>query len=155
LAASRGVIVDLSASTAASTEAALRQVADELAVRFETEIDVRVLGGSIESPRDDLEPPRREEVVRIAREAIVNAVRHGGADHVTVVLDRADDQVRLRVSDDGRGIPHAKVRGPGGYGMQMMRARAAALGGCLVTRRGIEGGAEVELTFPPGRGATR
>ena len=155
VAVSRGVIVDLSASTAASTEAALRQVADELAVRFETKIDVRVLGGSMESPRDDLEPPRREEVVRIAREAIVNAVRHGGAEHVTVVLDRTDDQVRLHVSDDGRGIRHAKVRGPGGYGMQMMRARAAALGGRLVTRSRIEGGAEVELTFPRRRGVAR
>ena len=148
VAASRGVIVDLSASTAASTETALRQVADELAVRFEIEVDVRITGDLDESARHDLEPPRRDEVVRIAREAIVNAARHGRARHVTVALDRSDDQVRLRVSDDGRGIPHSKLRGQGGYGLQMMRARAAALGGRLVTRRRIDGGAEVELTFP-------
>lgn len=147
VAVSRGVILDLSASSADSTETALRQVADELAARFGPEVDVKVLASS-EPVTDDLGPGRREEVVRIAREAIVNAVRHGAARYVVVVLDRGDDEVRLRVTDDGRGIPDAALIRRGGYGLQMMRARAATLGGRIVTRRGPGGGAEVEVTFP-------
>jgi signal transduction histidine kinase len=147
VAVSRGLIVDLSASTAASTETALRQVADELAARFGTEVAVRV-----SAPRgpaaDDLAPARREEVVRIAREAIVNAARHGGARHIVVVFDLGDDEVGLRVSDDGRGMPQAKLTGRGGYGLQIMRARAATLGGRTVTRPAAEGGVEVEVIFP-------
>ena len=146
------MIVDLSASTAASTDAALRQVADELAARSRIEVDVRV--ASRGPAADDLDPARREEVVRIAREAIVNACRHGGARQVVVALDRGEDEVRLRISDDGRGIPDAKLTGRGGYGLRMLRTRAAALGGQLVTRRQAEGGAEVEIMFPTSRRRT-
>ncbi len=97
---------------------------------------------------DDLDVGQREEVVRIAREAIVNAVRHGGADHVAVVLDRTGDHVHLRISDNGRGVAQAKLAVIGGHGLQMMRSRAAVLGGCLTTRQQTEGGLEVEVTFP-------
>jgi signal transduction histidine kinase len=148
LAASRVVIVDLSASTAASTDMALRQVADDLAARFGTEIDVRILEGPEQPAGDDLDPVRRDEVVRIAREAIVNAIRHGCADHVAVVLDRSGHPLRLRVTDDGRGVPEADLPGLGGHGLQMMRARATAIGGRLTTRQRTEGGVEVEVTFP-------
>jgi signal transduction histidine kinase len=154
VAASRGVIVDLSASTAASTEVALRLVADELAARFGTDIDVRVLEDSKPWGHDDLDPGRREEVVRIVREAIVNAVRHGQAGHVAVALDQIGHQIRLRVADNGRGVRTAKLSA-GGHGLQMMRGRAAALGGRLTTRERAEGGVEVEVTFPSDRAARR
>jgi signal transduction histidine kinase len=154
LAASRGVIVDLSASTAASTEMALRQVADELAARFGTEIDVIILDDPGQPAGDDLDPGRREEVVRIAREAVVNAIRHGGAAHVAIVLEHAGDHVRLRVTDDGRGAPEAKLPRPGVHGLQMMRARAAAIGGRLTTGQPTEGGVEIELSFPVGKSAS-
>jgi nitrate/nitrite-specific signal transduction histidine kinase len=87
-------------------------------------------------------------VVRIAREAIVNAARHGGAQNILVVLDRSGDQVRLQVSDDGRGAPQAKLRGLGGHGLQVIRARAAALGGRLAIWQRAAGGLELEVTFP-------
>jgi signal transduction histidine kinase len=148
VASSRGVIVDLSASTAASTDAALRQVADELAVRFGAEVEVTVLADLAQDAGGDLDSDRREEVVRIAREAIVNAARHGHARHITVVLDRSGDQLRLQVSDDGRGVQQTKLMGLGGYGLQTMRARAAALGGRLATEQRADGGLELAVTFP-------
>jgi signal transduction histidine kinase len=148
VAASRGVIVDLSASTAASTDAALRQVAAELAVRFGTEVEVRIQFDPAQAAGGDLDWDRREEVVRIAREAIVNAARHGRAQHITVVLDRSRDQVRLQVSDDGRGVPETTLPGLGGHGLRTMRARAAALGGRLATWQPAAGGLELEVTFP-------
>jgi signal transduction histidine kinase len=148
VAASRDVMVNLSASDAASTETALRQVADELTARFGIDVDVDVrIQENPDSVQDDLDPVRREEVVRIAREAIVNAARHGDARHVTLALDRmSEDQIRLRIRDDGHGMAETKRRG--GYGMQMMRARAAGLGGRLATLQTPEGGVEIEVTFP-------
>ena len=154
VAASRGVIVDLAASGAATIDAALRQVANEVAARFGIEVDVRI---PIDDGEDltELGANQREDVVRIAREAIVNAARHGSAHHVGLLLDYDGDQIRLRISDDGRGMSQHKVSGRGGYGLQMMRARAAALGGHLVTRPAAQGGVEVEVTFPSRRAGAR
>jgi signal transduction histidine kinase len=151
VATSRGVIVDLSASTAASTDAALRQVAAELAARFRTEVEVRIEADPAPPAGGDLDADRREDVVRIAREAIVNAARHGRAQHIMVALDLSGDQVRLRISDDGWGVPRATLPGLGGHGLRMMRARAAALGGRLATWQPAAGGLELEVTFPAER----
>ncbi len=151
LASSRGVIVDLSASTASSTRAALCQVADELAARFSAEVDVRIETDPEPTGRDEL-PGRREEVVRIAREAIVNAFRHGGARHVDVVWNCTGPESLLLVSDDGCGIPEGALQMRSGYGLLTMRARATSLGGRLVIRRRARRGTEVELAFPSGAG---
>jgi signal transduction histidine kinase len=148
VAASRGVIVDLSASGADSTDAALRQVADELAARFGIEVELRIAPDRDGVPTDELTPARREEVVRIAREAIVNAARHGGADHVELVLERTARQWRLRIRDDGLGLADATPPRRGGYGLRTIRARAAALGGRLLVHSSPEGGAEIEVAFP-------
>jgi signal transduction histidine kinase len=155
VAASRGVIVDLSASHADSTAVALRLVADELAARFGIEVDLRVATGSESTATDDLDPARREDVVRLAREAIVNAARPGEVHHVALVLERTGSQFGLRVSDDGIGMIDDTLRRRGGYGLQMMRARAASLGGHLVTRSSEQGGAEIEVTFPYHRAGAR
>ena len=41
---------------------------------------------------------------RIAQESLRNGIVHGGAKHLTVTLDRADDQLDLAVMDDGQGF---------------------------------------------------
>jgi signal transduction histidine kinase len=155
VAASRGVIVDLSASDADGTDTALRQVADELSARFGIEIDLKLAADGEVWPAHDLDPARREDVVRIAREAIVNAAKHGGAHHVELVFERTGARCRLRVSDDGRGMSNNTERRRGGYGLQMMRARAAGLGGGLRVRPSLEGGAEIEVAFPIDGATTR
>src|SRR5437667_12248924 len=45
---------------------------------------------------------------RIAQEAVSNAVKHSGASEIIVRLDRLETGVRLTVSDNGSGIPHAR-----------------------------------------------
>lgn len=148
VAASREVIVDLAAVNASSTEAALREVADELAARFGIDVDIRIPDHAHESWPDELEPARREQLIRIVREAIVNAARHGDARHVTVTLARDDDQFRLRVRDDGEGAEPTTLRPRNGHGLHMMRARARALGGDMDAQRRTEGGVEVTVTIP-------
>ena len=143
--ASRGEIVDLSATTASNTEQALREVAAEFESRFGVAVTVNVDAGlSAGAP----EPSRRErhELVRIAREAIANAVRHGGARNVTVRLASRRDNLLLRISDDGCGFGGASGKTAGtGLGIRTMRARAKSLGGQLVTRTRDSGGGEIEI----------
>jgi signal transduction histidine kinase len=142
LAASRGQIVDLEASRASSTEAALREVASEISSRHGVNVSVTVDDGA-HSERTEHE---RTELVRIAREAIANAVRHGGARNVTVRLGSRRDDLLLRVSDDGCGFGRAGTDTAGtGLGMRTMRARARSVGGRLVTRTRESGGAEIEV----------
>jgi signal transduction histidine kinase len=141
--ASRGAIVDLEASRAPCTAAALGEVATELERRYGIQVTVRVLA------RDDPEPSAgdRREIVRIAREAIVNAARHGTARHVTVTLGSRRDAPLLRVTDDGRRPdgPESPARENGGHGLPTMRARAEMLDAQLVTRSYDEGGTEITV----------
>jgi signal transduction histidine kinase len=141
LATSRGVIADLSASTASSTDAALRIIAGELRHRYGLHVEVR-----IETPDgSDLDPVEREHVVRIAREAIVNAATHGAAHHVNVVVVKTRRALLMTVSDDGCGIADAFRPG---MGLRTMQARAATLGGWLTARRRADGGTELQLVAP-------
>jgi signal transduction histidine kinase len=142
LAASRGAIADLWASTAPTTEAALRLIADELEHRFDVQVQVRIETDTALTADNDLEPPQREHLVRIAREAIINAALHGTARHVDVVLLRRGRDLLLRVCDDGRGITDAERSG---FGLRTMRARAASLGGQLSAHPRADGGTELEL----------
>jgi signal transduction histidine kinase len=91
-------------------------------------------------PRLRAAPAQREALVRIVREGVVNAARHGGARHVAVELRAAEghsDRLRLRLADDGDGFDPAE-RAYGGFGLESMRQRAEALGGTfrLVSGRG-------------------
>ena len=145
LAAARGTIVDLAASTAPTTEAALREVAEELSVRFGVEVNVEFEGAIEATAGGELEASRREEVVRIAREAIVNAAVHGGAHRIEVALDHRGSSLRLLVSDDGCGLGEGVAQSRRGFGLPTMRARAEALGGCLTAAQGPDGGTVVEV----------
>ena len=138
LAMSRGAIADLSASTAATTMDALRQLADELGRRFE-------MGIVVEGKDPWLTASAREDVVRIAREAIVNAA-HAGADQVIVSLTHEGGRLVLRVLDDGCGIGSTATASPG-FGLRSMHERAQALGGRLTTQRVCDGGTELRVLF--------
>lgn len=152
LAVSRGAIAELSAAQAPTTRDALREVADELGTRFDMQIDVRA--GSLVGTA--VTPSHREDIVRIAREAIVNAARHGRARKVVVSLVARDRDLVLSVRDDGVGIGSAVPRSGGGFGLVSMRERAAALGGRLTARTPADGGGtEVELVVPSGSPARR
>jgi signal transduction histidine kinase len=71
---------------------------------------------------------------RVAQEAMTNVVRHAGASRVTMRVRRTDDELEVRVDDDGHGAPAAgdpQVAPARGRGIAGMRERAQALGGTL------------------------
>jgi signal transduction histidine kinase len=143
LASSRGTILDLSASGAPSTQAALREIADELEARFGLEITVHAEPPGVA----DLSLKSREHIVRIAREAINNAARHGSAHHIEIRLESRSTRWLLRVSDDGSGIEAPASAPKIGFGLLAMHARAAELGGHLTLRRRPTGGTELEVSL--------
>lgn len=143
LAVSRGTISDLSNEHSAAPQDALEAIAHELRDRFPMSIAVNADADA------DLTLDAREHVLRIAREAIANAGRHGRARNVVVSLSQTPDGLALRVRDDGCGI-----RGSGqsvareGFGIGSMRERTAALGGRLTVCEPGSGGTEVEVVLP-------
>jgi signal transduction histidine kinase/ligand-binding sensor domain-containing protein len=110
------------------------------------EFSVRVDGES-----RDLPPLVRDEVHRIACEALRNAFRHSGAKRIEVAIHYDKRQFRVRVRDNGKGIDPA-VLGTGGraghHGLPGMQERAKLVEGKLVLWSELGSGTEVELTIP-------
>lgn len=101
-----------------------------------------------------LDPERAEEVLRVAQEAVSNALRHAQADHIRVVLEQDDERVRLVVEDDGVGLGGTSREAGGGVGLRSMEERAERLGGVLELHDGVAGGTVVHLTLPTTRPVT-
>jgi signal transduction histidine kinase len=143
LAISRSTISELSDPRGATAYESLEALAQELGDRFGISIAV-----SAHVTRD-LAPDERENVTRIAREAIANAARHGGARNVIVSLRQTETRTALRIVDDGCGIAGAQLLPTSdGFGLRSMRERAAALGGQLNVRQPRMGGTELEVVLP-------
>jgi signal transduction histidine kinase len=105
----------------------------------------------VEGTSRDLAPLVRDEVYRIASEALRNAFRHARARRIEVEIHYEKWLLRMRVRDDGKGID-AQVLGAGGrgghHGLAGMRERAELVGGKLAVWSELESGTEIELTIP-------
>ena len=126
----------------------IRSFADELAAEGGGEVAVRIEVLGVPRPTH---PIVRDEIFRIAGEALRNALRHAGAQRIEVELRYDPRQLRLGVRDDGRGIaPEVLDAGgrEGHFGMHGMRERAKVIGGKLTVWSAAEAGTEVELTVP-------
>lgn len=124
---------------------ALTNSAHQLTVGTQAQAHVNVNGVSSSLP-----PEVETNVLRIAQEAIINAVKHADAEHIEVQLNFADQQVGLRVQDDGRGFDERSGANPNGehIGLLAMRERAEKIGGQLSLRSTLCHGTEVTVTVP-------
>lgn len=83
------------------------------------------------------------ELLRILQEALTNVRRHAEADHVRVALEAGGEEIRIVVSDDGRGFdPEAEESG---IGLRSMRERAEVLDGELSVESEPDRGTRVRL----------
>lgn len=92
-----------------------------------------------------------QQLRMIAREALINAVKHSGASQITVSLHCLPQrEIRLAVCDNGIGIAAARNKGitKGGLGIGMMEYRAAKLGAQLRISAAEGGGTCVCCTVP-------
>jgi two-component system sensor histidine kinase UhpB len=91
-----------------------------------------------------LDPDVELVVFRVAQESLTNVARHAGRSRVELQLEPADQGVRLRVRDYGRGLNGAHP----GSGVRGMRERALLVGGELSITSRAGGGVEVRLDVP-------
>jgi Signal transduction histidine kinase len=84
---------------------------------------------------------------RIAQEAVSNAVRHGEADDVKIILASGEEQTRLQVRDDGVGFDEEATDGSG-MGVHIMNYRARIIGATLEISSELGDGTVVTCTLP-------
>jgi signal transduction histidine kinase len=98
---------------------------------------------------DGLAPERQHELLRIAQEAVSNAVRHGHPGNVRILLEEEVRLWRLSVIDDGRGMTlMPELYASQGYGLNNMRERAQGLGGKFHIESRPGEGTRVIVTLP-------
>ncbi|HET6857423.1 MAG TPA: GAF domain-containing sensor histidine kinase [Streptomyces sp.] len=94
---------------------------------------------------------QEEALLRVAQEALHNALRHSGADEVGVVLAKSGQGARLRITDDGSGFDTGTVRRAGRHlGLVSMRDRASGVGGRLTVESAPGEGTAIEMEVPGG-----
>jgi signal transduction histidine kinase/ligand-binding sensor domain-containing protein len=106
---------------------------------------------AVEGESRHLHPIVRDDIYKIAAEALRNAFRHAQAGQVEVEIRYDAAQFRLRVRDDGKGIDQevlAQQGVEGHFGLRGMPERAALLGGTLTVWSEVGNGTEVELVLP-------
>jgi signal transduction histidine kinase len=131
-------------------ELAINALGEELA-GSETNPNAAEFHAVVERTPRDLHPILRDEVYRIAGEALRNAFRHAEARRIEVEIRYDERQFGLRVRDDGKGFDSKLLyedERPGHFGMRGMRERAELLGGRMTVWSELDSGTEVELSIP-------
>lgn len=87
-------------------------------------------------------------VFRIFQETLTNVTRHAEAKNVFVRLEKRDQELLLRVEDDGKGIQPEQTNGNSSLGILGMQERARLISGDLKVFNSDQGGTIVELIAP-------
>ena len=128
--------------------AAVTRHVQEFAQRHGVAVDLRIEGLDSEV----LPPALQATVYRVLQEALTNVAKHAGARSVRVWLVRDKVTVELRVQDDGAGFDPAAVAelavGDRHLGLQVMRERAALLGGSVKVESRPGAGTMITAHFP-------
>ncbi|MDG5803025.1 GAF domain-containing sensor histidine kinase [Streptomyces ossamyceticus] len=94
---------------------------------------------------------QEEAMLRVAQEALHNALRHSDAEHVDVALERRGTGAVLRITDDGTGFDPQAIRRAGRHlGLVSMRDRASGVGGALTVESAPGKGTTIEMEVPGG-----
>ena len=130
-----GILDDFGLEAAAEWQ--LQQFRDHtgIAADLETELNEQMLSKDMSTA-----------AFRILQEALTNVARHAEATHVDVGLYTTQEELRVTVSDNGKGLlpdPHRRS-----LGLVGMRERARQLGGSVTVTNGPSGGALVEMRVP-------
>src|SRR5260221_4582934 len=99
-------------------------------------------------PEETLPPRVQHELLRIAQEAISNAIRHGEPTVVIVTPRWEAPHLILQIKDNGSGIPKTRRQKSETIGLRSMRERAAQIGAKLVIRTGPSRGTRIIVTVP-------
>jgi signal transduction histidine kinase len=148
----RDAIQNLRSSTTVTNELvdALAALGEELGCARVGESGSPTLRVAVEGTPRELHPILRDDIYRIAREALVNACRHAQANKIEAEITYAERLLRLRIRDDGKGIDPTLLGAgrDGHWGLPGMRERAEQIGARLDIWSEFGAGTEVELRVP-------
>jgi len=123
--------------------ARLRELVDE----FDSEHDLKAAWQSDVESAPECSPQIAEQVLNITREALNNIVRHAAARQVTVRMGKTDGDNFVSIQDDGRGFDSSQAAPSGHFGLQIMQARAAHIGGKVEIKSNSGQGTRLMLTW--------
>jgi signal transduction histidine kinase len=123
---------------------ALRHLVERSSVPGRLRCDLR----SDNIPEDSLPPKVQHALLRIAQEAIHNAMRHAKPNLIVVSLRWDPPNLVLQVSDNGSGISAARLEKNEGFGLGNMRARASEIDGRFEIRTAADHGTTIIVTVP-------
>jgi signal transduction histidine kinase len=131
--------------SAADLVKSFSQLSNELTNEGGTKIDVIV-----EGRKRPLNALAGNDVLQVGRQAITNAFQHAHATSIHVLLSYGEQQLRIRVQDNGCGMSQQTLnsRRSGHYGMAGMQERAERLGGGISITSRIGEGTAVNLWVP-------
>ena len=109
-----------------------------------TQIDVSFIGD-----KHPLPTTTNHHLIRIAQESITNAIRHGSAHHIAIVLEYRDNEVILSIRDDGCGFNVDEVtKSPHQLGLRGMLNRSDRFNGEVSINSEIKKGTCITITVP-------
>jgi signal transduction histidine kinase/ligand-binding sensor domain-containing protein len=148
----REAVQGLRASTVESND--LAQAITTLGEQLAAEASSATPAGmfvEVEGTPWNLHPIVRDEIYRVASEALRNAFRHAQAKQIEMEFRYDERQLRLRVRDDGKGMDATFLTAEGRaghFGLHGMRERAKLMGGKLTVWTAAQSGTEIELIIP-------
>lgn len=122
---------------------ALRRLASRIAERRKIKAEFTLRGEPCTIPGEI-----ESNVLRIAQEALGNAVKHSGARNIHMELAFGDEEAHLLVQDDGKGFHSRNQKSHQGFGLTSMQERSQRIGGRLSIESRHGAGTRVELFFP-------
>ncbi len=109
---------------------------------------------TLANPELQLKDPHATTTFRILQEALTNIAKHARASNIEVSIEDGDDEITIRVRDDGIGFSPADPRKPDSYGLIGLRERAYLLGGKVTIDSAPGKGTRVEARLPLPGGTT-
>ncbi|HKW17990.1 MAG TPA: sensor histidine kinase [Terriglobales bacterium] len=122
---------------------AITRIVQPLANRDSAKVDVRIEGEPARLPGQI-----EMNLLRIAQEAVANALKHGQARQIEIDLQYGQKAVCLTVTDHGSGFPASQGPRSGHFGLLDMRERAQSMGSELKIDNRPEGGTRVIVRVP-------
>jgi signal transduction histidine kinase len=146
IAEGRSAVYDLRSS--ATTTNDLAEAVDAVGKELSSD-STSVFTLMVEGPTRDLHPIIRDEIYRISREALSNAFKHAHARHIEAEISYGPRAFKLRIRDDGGGIPAEVLdQGRAGhFGLPGMRERAKQIGAELTIWSSPDTGTEIDLSL--------
>ena len=129
-----------------SEEETIRKFSDDVSVLWGSAIEIE--GEIVHEPP----VPVALAAFQILQESLINALKHSGSESVIIRVSEREGMVHLVVEDNGSGFDPELATGEQHVGMELMKERAATVGGRVELDSARGRGTRLEAVLPAGAG---